>query len=116
MSYECTNCKGLLILVEDNVYRCDGCGSNYTVGQPKQPKKDKDYKVLFFTLIEHNINKLFGFYLMVLFLFSMLIYTLEYAAKINLAWYYVVIQISINAGFFYSAYKLGELKYEQSKK
>jgi len=114
MSYECTNCNGLLVFVEDNVYRCEDCGSSYTISKPvappKQPKKDTDYKVLFFTLVEHNINKLFGFYLMTVFLLSMMIYTVEWASHSSLAWWYVVIQVLINVSFFYSAYKLGEEK------
>jgi len=109
---KCTSCNNPLIM-QDDLYHCNACGAIYEpVKNKTTTKTNKDYKVLFFTLIEHNINKLFGFYLMVLFFLASLIYTVEIAAKVNLAWWYVVIQILISGAFFYSAYKLGEVKSE----
>jgi len=107
---KCTSCNNPLIM-QDELYHCNACGAIYEPVKNKPTSTtSKDYKVLFFTLVEHNINKLFGFYLMILFLLSMLVYTFEYASGVKLAWYYVIIQIFISGAFFYSSYKLGEEK------
>ena len=108
--YKCESCNNNLEFT-DEMYHCKACGAIYEPQTTNDiPNIKQDYKVLFFTLVEHSINKLFGFYLMVIFLLSMMVYSFEYASNTHLAWWYVVIQIIINVAFFYSAYKLGEEK------